>query len=97
MADIEAEEKQKRKNLSGDERRALFLYLLQFSDGKNKLPHGVVPLAAEKFGVCFRVVGKIWKIGKQTDPDNPAQLLKNLSPQKKKKKMWKKKVGASVE
>ena len=85
LTEMNAQEevKQKRNNLNGNEKRAVFLYLSNLADTQKKLPPGLMMHTAEKYSISTRVVQRIWKTGRRVNQESPAKVLKALSPKRK--------------
>ena len=73
-------EKQRQNNLSKDQKQSVFLYLLQRSGQKKKLPNGIARDAAAHFQISTRLVTKIWTKGREGSPENAHEILKSFSP-----------------
>ena len=76
-------EKQRQNNLSKDQKQSVFLYLLQRSGQKKKLPNGIARDAAAHFQMSTRLVTKIWTKGRECSPENAHEILKSFSPKRK--------------
>lgn len=73
----------KRKNLTGDEKRAVLIFLKDVTHGATVLSKEARELTCEFFGIGETVVKAIWKASKNEDHLSPEELLKSLSPNRK--------------
>lgn len=69
-----------RKELSDDERLALYQFLLRKSSGE-RIPKGITSQAAEQFGVSARSVQRIWSYGK--GQQNEIAVVQSLKKRRK--------------
>lgn len=78
--------------LNGDEKRAVYVYLVEQNGQESKLKAGLLKQAAEHFNISAATVKRIWQVRKVVSPNSPVKLLKALSPKKKGKVGRKKRV-----
>lgn len=79
------EEKQRRKCLTGNEKRAAYVKLLQRNGGKDRLESGLIAEICEEYGIGRTAAKEIWQKGRLGNFDDTAELLSSFSPQRKKK------------
>ena len=88
--------RKQRKCLNGMQKRAIYLWLSQRNEGQLNLSYCLLFQAVKEFQIRRRVVQLIWSTGRKYR-QIPGAVLQNISPQKKKKKMWKKTQRNSTE
>ncbi|KAI3973392.1 hypothetical protein MKW92_006572 [Papaver armeniacum] len=59
-----------KKDLTNEQRLAIYNFLLLKESNKGKLQRGSVPMAAQLFSVSETTVKRIWKLGKESQGQN---------------------------